>query len=65
MSLNSVSKGILGECGLRGGYYECHNFTPYANEMVYKLKSIETPANNVGQIATHLMVDPPKEGRES
>lgn len=48
MSLNSVSKGLLGECGLRGGYYEIHNFTPFANEMAYKLKSIETPSNNVG-----------------
>lgn len=25
LSLNSVSKGLLGECGLRGGYMEAHN----------------------------------------
>jgi len=25
ISLNSVSKGLFGECGLRGGYMECHN----------------------------------------
>lgn len=25
LSLNSVSKGLLGECGLRGGYMETHN----------------------------------------
>lgn len=25
LSLNSVSKGLMGECGLRGGYMEVHN----------------------------------------
>jgi aspartate/methionine/tyrosine aminotransferase len=25
LSLNSVSKGLMGECGLRGGYLETHN----------------------------------------
>ena len=24
-SLNSISKGLLGECGIRGGYLEAHN----------------------------------------
>lgn len=32
VSLNSVSKGLLGECGFRGGYMEVHNFDPYASE---------------------------------
>jgi len=36
MTLNSVSKGTLGD--FLGGYYECHNFTPFANEIVSKLK---------------------------
>ena len=27
ISMNSVSKGILGECGLRGGYMETHNLS--------------------------------------
>jgi aspartate/methionine/tyrosine aminotransferase len=26
VSANSISKGLLGECGLRGGYIEVHNF---------------------------------------
>ena len=26
ISCNSISKGMLGECGLRGGYFELHNF---------------------------------------
>ena len=25
LSLNSISKGLLGECGLRGGYMETTN----------------------------------------
>ena len=27
ISMNSVSKGMLGECGLRGGYMETHNLS--------------------------------------
>jgi aspartate/methionine/tyrosine aminotransferase len=25
ISLHSISKGIIGECGLRGGFMELHN----------------------------------------
>lgn len=32
LSLNSVSKGLLGECGLRGGYLEAHNIDSYVEE---------------------------------
>lgn len=28
VTLNSISKGFLGECGLRGGYMELHNLSP-------------------------------------
>lgn len=65
ISLHSISKGLMGECGLRGGYFEAVNLDSFANEMLYKLKSIELCSNTIGQIATHLMVDPPREGRES
>jgi aspartate/methionine/tyrosine aminotransferase len=27
ISLHSCSKGLLGECGLRGGYMETHNLS--------------------------------------
>lgn len=50
VSMNSISKGMLGECGLRGGYFETHNFSKKAQEMWYKLKSIELCANTVGQL---------------
>lgn len=48
ISLNSVSKGLLGECGLRGGYMEAHNLDPFVNDILYKLKSIELCSNTVG-----------------
>ena len=65
ISMHSVSKGLLGECGFRGGYFEAHNLSKFANDILYKLKSIELCGNTTGQIATSLMVDPPRAGRES
>ena len=65
ISFNSVSKGMLGECGLRGGYFETHNLPTRAEEMIYKLKSIELCSNTIGQAAVELMINPPKKGRES
>lgn len=32
LSCNSVSKGLLGECGFRGGYMEAHNLDEFASE---------------------------------
>lgn len=64
-SLNSVSKGLLGECGLRGGYMEAHNIDEAVSNELYKLKSIELCSNTVGQVTTLLLVDPPQRGVES
>ena len=47
-SLNSISKGLLGECGIRGGYLEAHNLGQFAEEMLYKIKSIELCSNTIG-----------------
>ena len=30
VSMHSISKGLMGECGLRGGYFETHNLDEYA-----------------------------------
>lgn len=60
VSLNSTSKGLFGECGLRGGYMEIHNFDKFAADELYKLRSIEICANSVGQVTTLLLVDPPR-----
>lgn len=48
VSMNSVSKGVLGECGLRGGYMETHNLSNRAEQIFYKLKSIELCSNTIG-----------------
>lgn len=60
-SFHSLSKGLLGECGLRGGYMECHNFDKYALEQVYKAKAVNLCSNSIGQIGIGLMVNPPTE----
>lgn len=59
-SMHTISKGYMGECGLRGGYMETHNLDPQVEEMLIKLKSVELCSNTIGQVATVLMLDPPK-----
>jgi alanine transaminase len=59
ITLNSVSKGILGECGLRGGYMEVLNLNPAVRDLLEKLKSMQLCSNAVGQIAVDLLVNPP------
>nr|ALB24939.1 alanine aminotransferase [Pseudokeronopsis rubra] len=65
ISFHSISKGLMGECGLRGGYMETHNIDPFVEEMFYKLKSIELCSNTIGQLGTLLMINPPKRGVEA
>ena len=65
VSLNSVSKGLLGECGFRGGYMEVADLDPYCSEQIYKLKSIDLCSNTLGQLTALLLVDPPTRGIES
>jgi aspartate/methionine/tyrosine aminotransferase len=64
-SYNSVSKGLLGECGHRGGYIEFRNIPDDVVEQFEKLFSISLCANLPGQFATYVMVDPPKPGDAS
>jgi aspartate/methionine/tyrosine aminotransferase len=64
-SFHSVSKGFLGECGHRGGYLECRNVPRDVMDEITKLQSISLCANSVGQIATYLLVHPPRPGDPS
>lgn len=64
-SFHSVSKGVLGECGRRGGYVECTNVDEEVISELYKLASISLCPNVSGQLMVHLMVDPPKESDPS
>jgi alanine transaminase len=65
VSLHSVSKGMIGECGHRGGYFELHNFDEEVAQQIYKLASINLCPPISGQIVVDLMVSPPKPGSAS
>ena len=64
-SLHSVSKGFLGECGHRGGYLELRNIPDDVMAEFVKLQSISLCANVPGQLATYMMVQPPRPGDQS
>eukprot|EP00743_Colponemidia_sp_Colp-15_P001019 GILK01001125.1.p1 GENE.GILK01001125.1~~GILK01001125.1.p1 ORF type:complete len:514 (-),score=88.66 GILK01001125.1:119-1618(-) len=65
ISFHSVSKGFLGECGLRGGYMEICGIDDRVRAEMYKLASISLCSNIQGQLMVDLMVNPPKEGEAS
>lgn len=64
-SFHSCSKGFLGECGHRGGYFEVRNVPQNVVEQITKLQSVSLCSNLSGQVVTYLMVRPPKEGEPS
>ncbi|KAL8737249.1 MAG: hypothetical protein Q9181_001868 [Wetmoreana brouardii] len=64
-SLNSISKGMVGECGHRGGYFELTGFDPEVAEQIYKFVSIMLCPPVVGQCLVEMAVNPPKEGDPS
>jgi len=64
-SLHSISKGMVGECGHRGGYFELCGFDPEVVEQIYKFVSISLCAPVIGQCLVEMMVNPPKEGEPS
>ncbi|MFN7957150.1 MAG: aminotransferase class I/II-fold pyridoxal phosphate-dependent enzyme [Holophagaceae bacterium] len=64
-SFHSCSKGFLGECGVRGGYFEYRNVPDDVAAQILKLQSVSLCANLAGQAATYAMVRPPKPGMPS
>jgi alanine transaminase len=64
-SLHSVSKGMVGECGHRGGYFELVNFDPAVQAEIYKFVSVMLCAPVIGQCLVELMVNPPRAGTPS
>jgi alanine transaminase len=64
-SLHSVSKGMIGECGHRGGYFELVGFEKDVAAQIYKFISIMLCPPVVGQCMVECMVNPPKEGEPS
>ncbi|KAG5518412.1 hypothetical protein PMAC_002805 [Pneumocystis sp. 'macacae'] len=65
VSFHSVSKGTIGECGIRGGYLELIGFDDFIKFQLYKLVSINLCPPVPGQIMVDLMVNPPKKNDES
>lgn len=59
VSLNSISKGFLGECGHRGGYVEFHNCPEESKGQFFKLASIGLSPNGVGQVIVDCLCKPP------
>lgn len=64
-SLNSISKGMVGECGHRGGYFELVGFDEEVKAQIYKFVSIMLCAPVIGQCLVEMQVNPPKEGEPS
>ncbi|KAJ3323993.1 hypothetical protein HDV06_000969 [Boothiomyces sp. JEL0866] len=65
ISFHSISKGLIGECGRRGGYFECVNVDQDIKDLFYKMASVSLCPPAQGQIMLELMVNPPKQGDPS
>jgi len=66
ISYHSTSKGFLGECGRRGGYFQFSKaIDADVQDEMYKTASVNLCPNVDGQVMVDLMVNPPKEGEES
>ena len=80
VSFHSISKGMSGECGRRGGYFECVNISDEVMEQIYKMASVNlcppvsgqvsrtrfiVTNNTDPQIGVDLLVHPPKPGQPS
>jgi len=65
VSFHSISKGVFGECGIRGGFMELTNISTEGREQLYKMVSISLCPNTAGQVIAGVMCDLPKVGEES
>jgi len=65
VSFHSTSKGLIGECGRRGGYMEMHNICPDVHAQLYKMACAGLCSGVAGQVMTSLMVKPPLPSDES
>lgn len=65
VSFHSISKGVSGECGRRGGYFELTNVSESVEAEIYKMASVNLCPSISGQIGVDMLVKPPKEGEPS
>uniref|UniRef100_A0A3Q2C6G9 alanine transaminase n=1 Tax=Cyprinodon variegatus TaxID=28743 RepID=A0A3Q2C6G9_CYPVA len=64
VSFHSISNGILGECGLRGGYMEVINMDPLVKSFLMSMQAPYSPPV-LPQLALEIMVNPPSPGDDS
>ena len=64
-SFHSLSKGFVGECGIRGGYLELFNIHSEAKAQILKIASIMLCANTMGQLGLELILNPPNPSQPS
>ncbi|CAH2039111.1 unnamed protein product, partial [Iphiclides podalirius] len=64
-SFMSVSKGYVGECGLRGGWMELVNFCPEVQAQLFKCISAMLCPSALGQAAVDCVARPPLRGEPS
>ncbi|RCN41944.1 aminotransferase, class I/II [Ancylostoma caninum] len=64
-SFHSVSKGYMGECGMRGGYVEFFNLDPQVYVLFKKMISAKLCSTILGQVVMDCVVNPPKPGEPS
>lgn len=65
VSFHSISKGVSGECGRRGGYFEAANISEEVVALMYKMVSVGLCPPLAGQIGVDSMIRPPQPGDES
>ncbi|KAK6731854.1 hypothetical protein RB195_007983 [Necator americanus] len=64
-SFHSVSKGYMGECGMRGGYVEFFNLDPEVYVLFKKMISAKLCSTVLGQMVMDTVVKPPSPGEPS
>jgi alanine transaminase len=65
ISFHSISKGVTGECGRRGGYFECTNVPEEVIALMYKMVALDICPPISGQIGVDCLVRPPVPGQPS
>lgn len=60
VSLHSISKGFMGECGHRGGYMDLYHFGDKLKKQFDKMYAVSLCPNVTGQILVDVMCNPPE-----
>jgi alanine transaminase len=56
VSFHSISKGVSGECGRRGGYFEAVNIDEKVMEQIYKMASVSLCPPLTGQVGSRFIL---------